>query len=96
MTTLAAAPSWLLALAALIAGFAMGLFHFGTLRRNADAFVQGRTGHALALQLLRLLIMGMFLVAAVRLGALVLLSAALGVFAGRYAVLAAATPGERP
>lgn len=76
------------ALAALAAGVAVGFIHFRTLRRTADAFVGGRAARALALQLVRLALIGGFLFAAARAGALPLLAAAAGVLAGRALVMA--------
>ena len=74
----------------LAAGFALGLFHFASLRRVTALYLAGRGGRALALQLGRLgaLAGGLALLALA--GAVPLLSGAAGVLAGRAVVLARA------
>ena len=82
------APWTLVAIiAALAVGVAMGLFHFQSLRRAADAFAEGRAVSALALQTLRLAAMAAFLFGAAYAGAFPLLAAALGILIGKAAVL---------
>jgi hypothetical protein len=87
MSTGFAPIDWLIALAALAVGLALGFLHFRSLRRAADAFARGEAGRALALQLVRLALLGLFLFAAARAGALALLAAALGIFIGRAVVM---------
>lgn len=79
---------WLLALLAALAGVGAGWIHFRSLRPLAGRIIAGDL-RALALQLLRLGGMMAFLVLAAQGGALVLLAAAAGVFAGRWLVLRA-------
>lgn len=72
---------------ALVGGAALGLLHFGTLRRTVDAFAGGRTARALLMQLARLGLLAACLFVAARAGALPLLAAALGLLAGRAAIM---------
>lgn len=73
--------------AALVAGVALGLVHFGTLHRVSEDYLGGRAGRALALQLLRMAAMIGALYGLARLGALELLAGALGVLIARILVM---------
>lgn len=77
---------YLLAALALPAGIGAGWLHFRTLRLLAGRIVTGDMA-AIGLQLLRLLLLAGFLMLCALGGALVLLSASLGLFLGRAWVL---------
>ena len=83
---IAAAP-WLLPLFGLAAGFALGLFHFHSLRWNCAFFARGQAGRALLLQLARLALVGLVLFGLARLGAGPLLGGALGLVIGRMLMM---------
>ncbi len=72
-----------IALAFLGLGFAAGLFHFGLLRRTARAISEGRARAAAGHFVIRFLATGAVLYLAARLGAVPLLSAALGLTVAR-------------
>ncbi len=78
---------WLEMAGALAGGLALGFFHFGTLARVSEGYLRGRAGHAVALHVLRMLVMIAVLVALARAGAAPLLAGALGVFSARAIVL---------
>jgi F1F0 ATPase subunit 2 len=71
----------------LIAGFAAGLVHFSTLRRNVQLLAFGSASKALAMQLARLALMLMVLFVLAKLGPWTLLCGALGVLVARSVVL---------
>jgi F1F0 ATPase subunit 2 len=73
--------------AGLIAGFAAGLVHFATLRRNVLLLAFGSTGKALAMQLARLGLLLLVLFVLAKLGPWTLLCGALGVLVARSVVL---------
>ncbi|KFE36291.1 ATP synthase subunit I [Thioclava atlantica] len=80
-------PVLLFALA-LVLGFILGLFHFGSLKRVSDLYLGGRgVGLAIALQLARLALLVVVMVWLAREGALPLLAAALGLILARVVVL---------
>lgn len=80
-------PVLLFALA-LVLGFILGLFHFGSLKRVSDLYLGGRGGGlAIALQLARLALLVVVMVWLAREGALPLLAAALGLILARVVVL---------
>jgi len=68
-------------------GVLLGVVHFATLRRIADQFAEGRVLAAAALQLGRLVLLGVALFIAARLGVWPLLSCAAGMLVGRRIVL---------
>ena len=72
---------------ALVAGVALGVAHFASLRRVTEFFAEGRALAAAGLQALRLLVLGAALVGAAWLGAWPLLAAMAGILLGRWAVL---------
>lgn len=73
---------------ALIFGFVLGLFHFGSLKRVSDLYLGGRSvAWPIALQLARLAILIVVMVWLAREGALPLLAGALGLILARAAVL---------
>ena len=71
------------ALLALTGGFAVGLFHFASLKFCVDAFAAGNAARAILLQLGRFAVTGAAFVVFARLGALPLLAAALGLLIAR-------------
>ena len=75
------------------AGLAAGTLHFALLRWNASLYGRpGRIGGAVALQLLRLAVLGCVLALIARQGALPLLLAALGVLVARPIVMRMMAP----
>lgn len=79
--------SWPEAAGALALGLALGLVHFGTLARVSGDYLAGRTGRAVALHALRMLLMIAVLAGLTWAGAGPLLAGALGIFLGRAIVL---------
>lgn len=77
---------YLLAGLAAIAGVGVGWLHFRSLKALAGRIVDGDR-RAIAFQLLRLAALAGFLVLSAQGGAIVLLSACLGVFLGRLCVM---------
>jgi F1F0 ATPase subunit 2 len=71
----------------LIAGFAAGLVHFATLRRNVVLLAFGSTRKALAMQFARLGLLLVVLFVLAKLGPWSLLCGALGVLVARSVVL---------
>ena len=82
-----ALPPLLLLPLGLVAGLALGLFHFRALRWNCAFFAHGQAGRALLLQLTRLALAGLVLYGLARLGAGSLLAGALGFFGARALVM---------
>jgi len=80
------AQTVLFALGAALAGFAAGWAHFASLERVAQMIVDGKLG-ALALQGLRLVLLGLFLWLCTRGGAPVLIAGAAGIMVARAVVL---------
>lgn len=78
---------YLPAIAALFGGFAIGLFHFASLRYCVDAFAAGRVARAISLQMLRFAVTAGAFIGLAMLGALPLLAAALGLLGARAALL---------
>lgn len=83
--------TFLLALAAAVAGFAAGWLHFASLGQVAEMIVAGRLT-AIWLQLGRLAALAAFLFLCAQGGAPVLIAAAAGLLAGRAFVLRRARP----
>jgi hypothetical protein len=75
-----------LAVAAAAGGYAVGIAHFGALRRVADMLVAGRLA-GVALQLARMGALALFLTLCALAGAAPLVAGAAGVLAGRARVL---------
>jgi hypothetical protein len=84
--TPAASPAFQIALGA-GAGLAAGAAYFWALRRNVDLFEQGATPKAILLLMARFAALAAALTALAKIGALALLSGALGLLAARRAVL---------
>lgn len=81
--------AWVLQMAAwLLTGLAAGALHFLSLRWSVRLFIEGRAARSIAVQGLRLVLLGGALAAvAVWFGALQLLAATAGLFVARTAVL---------
>ena len=68
-------------------GLALGLVHFGSLWWNTRAFLSGSASRAFAIQLLRFGVLLLGLAGLAKLGALPLLTGALGLFLARGLML---------
>jgi F1F0 ATPase subunit 2 len=66
-----------------VAGFAAGVLHFALLSWNAQLFVDGSTGKAVALQLARVAVSTLVLILLARLSLLALLAGAVGFLPAR-------------
>jgi F1F0 ATPase subunit 2 len=75
------------ALIGLAGGVLLGLAHFGSLWWNAKAYLSGGVGAALAIQLLRFAVLALVLAGLAKLGALPLLTGALGLLIARGLLL---------
>jgi F1F0 ATPase subunit 2 len=73
--------------AAFLAGLVLGLFHFRTLHRVSEDYLDGHASRAIALQLLRLAVLAGALVGLALLGAGFLLAGTLGVLIARFVVM---------
>lgn len=80
--------------AGLAGGFAVGTLHFLGLRSTARLFAVGRPRLALALQLSRLALVAVVLIALAQRGAPALIAALAGLLAARSLVLARIAPPE--
>ncbi|MCJ2185609.1 N-ATPase subunit AtpR [Novosphingobium beihaiensis] len=78
---------WIEAVGALLLGLVLGFVHFGTLASVSEDYLNGRTGRAVAVHLLRMAVMAAVLFALVKLGAIPLLAGALGIVIARAVVL---------
>ncbi|WP_118138650.1 ATP synthase subunit I [Oceanicella sp. SM1341] len=74
-------------LGGLLAGFLLGLVHFGGLRHNTRLYMQGRAGAGIALQLGRLALVAAGFTGLALLGPVPLLAGTLGLLAARRVVL---------
>ncbi len=75
------------ALSGLAVGGLLGLFHFGALWWNVGYLANGSVLRALVVQLLRFAVLAGALYGVAQLGALVLLSAAIGILVARSLIL---------
>ncbi len=71
----------------LIVGFAVGLMHFSTLRRNVALLASGHVGEALTMQIARLGLLLMMLFVLAKFGPWTLICAALSVLVARSVVV---------
>ncbi|SFJ12791.1 ATP synthase subunit I [Celeribacter neptunius] len=87
----------LIPLLGLLLGLALGFVHFSTLKRVTALYLGGgRVIWAVALQIIRLVLLALVMVFLARQGALPLLAGALGVLIARFVVLRGAkATGER-
>lgn len=79
----------------LVLGFAVGSLHFRLLRQTAHAVTEGRVAAPIIHAVARFAVTGAALYFASRLGALPLLSAALGLIAARFVILRSARKPAR-
>lgn len=84
--TLRADPA-LQALIGLAVGMPLGFFHFGTLWWNARALVAGSAARAIGFHVLRFAVLAVILYALAKVGAMALLTAAIGILVARSLVL---------
>ncbi|EGD58481.1 hypothetical protein Y88_0537 [Novosphingobium nitrogenifigens DSM 19370] len=77
----------LLLILAFFGGLVLGLVHFASLNLAVTRYVDGRTGTALAVHALRMVVLGGALYALARTGTGPLLAGALGIFAGRIVIM---------
>lgn len=95
MTAALSLPPLLLLFLGLAAGFALGQFHFRSLRRICACYVEGQAVRALLLQLARLVLAGLVLFGLARLGAGPLLAGGAGFFLGRVVIMRGERKVER-